>query len=89
MPVEVGPGGDDVAVHGPVVVLAEGKAVGGVVVARLGKRNEVCGIDEGHIVTGGKADAQAACGALVVVDVEDEPAEGRATAVFGRFFGNE
>ncbi len=89
MPMEVGPGGDDVAIHSPVVVLAEGEAVGGVVVARLGKRNEVCGIDEGHIVDGGKADAQAACGTLVVIDVEDEPAEGRATAVIGRFFGDE
>ena len=80
---EVGPRGDDVAIHGPVVVFAEGKAVGGVVVARLGKRNEVRSIDEGHIVTGGKADAQAACGAVVVVDVEDESAEGRTAAVFG------
>lgn len=83
MPMEVGPGGDDVAVHGPMVVLAEGKAVGGVVVAGLKKRNEVRGIDEGHIIAGGKADAQAACGTLVVVDVEDEPAEGRTAAVFG------
>ena len=40
---EVGPGGDDVAVHGPVVVLAEGKAVGGVVVAAFGKGNQMCG----------------------------------------------
>lgn len=80
---EVGPGGDDVAVHGPVVVFAEGEAVGGVVVAGLGKRDEVRGINEGHVIAGGKADAQAACGTLMVVDVEDEPAEGRTATVFG------
>jgi hypothetical protein len=46
LPVEVGGGGDEVAIHGPVVVLAEGEAVGGVVVAGLGEGDEVGGVDE-------------------------------------------
>lgn len=32
---EVGPWGDDVAIHGPVVILAEGEAVGGVAVLKV------------------------------------------------------
>lgn len=86
MPVEIRAGGDDVAVHGPVVVFAEGEAVGGVVVAGCSEGNEVRGVDEGDVVAGGKADAQATGGALVVVDVEDEAAEGGAAAVFGGIF---
>ncbi len=39
VPVEIRAGGDDVAVHGPVVVFAEGEAVGGVVVAGFGALN--------------------------------------------------
>ena len=89
MPVVVGTWGDDVTVHCPVMVFAESEAVGGMVVARLGKRNEVRGIDKGNIVSGWKADPQAACSALVVIDVEDELAEGRAAAVFLWLFGNE
>ena len=81
--------GDEVAVHSPVVVLAEGEAVGGVVVAGLGKRNEVRGIDEGNVVGGRKFNAQAACGTLMIVDVEDEPAKGRTAAVFGGLFCDE
>ena len=36
-------GGDEVAFHRPVVVFAEGEAVGGVVVAACGKGNQMCG----------------------------------------------
>ena len=75
---------DEVAVHGPVVVFAEGEAVGGVVVVGCGERDEVGGVDEGDIIAGVQADAQAAGGALVVVDFEDLAAEGGAAAVFGR-----
>lgn len=88
VPVEIGAGGDDVAIHGPVVVLAEGEAVGGMVVAGGGEGDEVGGVDEGDVVSGGEADAEAAGGALVIVDVEDEPAEGGGAAVFGRVFGH-
>ncbi len=86
VPVEVGAGGDDVAIHGPVVVFAEGEAVAGMVVAGGGEGDEVGGVDEGDVVSGGEADAEAAGGALVIVDVEDEPAEGRGAAVFEGFF---
>ena len=84
---EVGTGGDDVAIHGPMVVFAEGEAVGGVVVAGCGEGNEVGGVDEGDVVAGGEADAQAAGGTLVVVDVEDKAAEGGRAAVFGGLVG--
>ena len=89
MPMKVGPGGDDVAIHGPVVILAEGEAVGGVVVAGLGKRDEVRGIDEGNIVASSEPNAQAACCTLMIVDVEDEPAKGRTATVFGGLFCDE
>ena len=46
VPVEIRAGGDDVAIHGPVVVFAKGEAVGGVVVLALRKRDEVGGVDE-------------------------------------------
>lgn len=71
-----------------MVVLAEGKAVGGVVVAALGERDEMGGVDEGDVVAGGEADAQAAGGALVVADFEDLAAEGGAAAEFERFVGD-
>jgi hypothetical protein len=70
-----------------VVVFAEGESVGGVVVAGFGERDEVCSVDEGDVVAGGEADADAAGGALVVVDFEDEAAEGGAATVFERFVG--
>jgi len=88
VPVEVGAGGDEVAVHGPVVVFAEGEAVAGVVVVGLGEWNQVGGVDEGDVVSGGQADAQAAGGALVIVDFEDLAAEGGAAAVFEGFVGD-
>ena len=53
----VGGRSDDFPVHGPVVVLAEREAVRGVVVEAFGKRNEVCGVDEGNIIPGIEADA--------------------------------
>ena len=64
----IGARSDKIPVHGPVVVLAEGKAVGGVVVLALGKRDEVGGVDEADIVSRRKLDAEAAGGALMVVD---------------------
>ena len=63
MPVVVGGRGDEIAIHGPVVVFAEGEAVGGVIVAGVGEGDEVGGGDERDVVAGGQADAQAACGA--------------------------
>jgi hypothetical protein len=39
----VGARGDEVPIHGPVVVLAKGEAVGGVVVAGFGEGDEVSG----------------------------------------------
>ena len=87
-PVQVGAGGDEVAIHGPVVVFAEGEAVGRVVVAALGEGDEVGGVDEGDVVAAGEADAQTAGGALVIVEIEDESAEGGAAAVFGRVVGD-
>jgi hypothetical protein len=76
MPGQVRAGRDEVAVHGPVVVLAEGEAVGRVVVVGFREGDEVGGVDEGDVVAGGELDAEAAGGALVVVDIEDEAAEG-------------
>ncbi len=58
------------------------------VVPRGGEGNQVCGIDEGDIVAGREADAQSASGALVVVDIEDQAAEGRTAAIFQRLFGD-
>lgn len=74
--------GDDLAVHRPVVVLAEGQAVGGMVVAGLSEGDEVGGVDEGDVAGGRKLDPQAAGGALVVVDFEDLAAERGRAAVF-------
>ena len=70
----VGARSDEISVHRPVVVLAEGEAVGGVVVLALGKRDEVGGFDEANVMAGGELDAEAAGGALVVIDGEDRAA---------------
>lgn len=83
MPVMILAGCDEVPVHGPVVVFAEGEAVGRMVVAGCGEWDEVGGVDEGDVVAGGEADAQAAGGALVIVDIEDETPERGGAAVFG------
>jgi len=88
VPVEVGPGGEDVAVHGPVVVLAEGEAVGGVIVAAFREGNEMGGIDEGDVTSRRKLDPQAAGGALVIVDLKDLAAESGAASVFGFVLGH-
>ena len=85
---EIRAGGDDVAIHGPVVIFAECETVGGVIIAGLGEWNEVGGVDEGDVVSGRETDAQATGGALVVVDLEDEAAEGGRAAVFERLFGD-
>jgi len=87
-PMMVGAWGYQVAVHGPVVVLAEGEAVGRVVVATVGEGNEMCSVDEADVVGGGQLDAEAAGGALVVVDFEDLAAKGGAAAGFGFVFGD-
>ena len=71
-----------------MVVLAKGEAVGGVVVVAVGERDEVGGVDEGDVLCGGELDAEAAGGALVIVDFEDLAAEGGAAAVFGRVVGD-
>ena len=68
----VGGRGDEVPIHGPVVVFAEGEAVGGVIVAGYGEGNEMGGVDEGDVVAGGEFDAEAAGGALVIVDGEED-----------------
>ena len=88
MPVVVGGRGDEVAVHGPVMVLAEGQTVGGVVVRGDIEGNEVCGVDEADVVGGGEFDAEAAGGALVVVDFQDFAAEGGTAADLGFVFGD-
>lgn len=82
VPIEVRPRRDDVPVHGPVMVFAKGEAVGGMVVVIAIPRQKVGGVDEGDVVTGGKPNAKATGGALVVVDIEDESAEGGRAAVF-------
>jgi hypothetical protein len=46
MPMVVWCGSDEVAVHCPMVVFAEGQAVGGVVVVAISEWDEVGGIDE-------------------------------------------
>ena len=89
MPVVIRAGRDEVAVHGPVVVLAKREAVAGVVVLALGKRDEVGGVDEANVIAGGELDAEAAGGALVVVDGEDLAAEGGTAAVFEGLLGDE
>ena len=80
--------GDEVVVHGPVVIFAEGEAVGGVVVGGDIEGNEVCGVDEADVVGGGKLDPEAASGALVVVDFQDLAAEGGRSTDLGFVFGD-
>ena len=88
MPVVVRGRGDEIAVHRPVVVFAEGEAVGRVVVGGDAEGNEVGGVDETDVVGGGELDAEAAGGALVVVDFEDLAAERGRPAEFGFVFGD-
>ncbi len=86
VPVVIRARGDEIAVHRPVVVFAEGETVGGVVVAAFGKRNQMCGINEGNILGGWEFDAQSAGGALVIVDGKDGASEGGGAAVFEFIF---
>ena len=72
-----------------MVVFAEGEAVGGVVVAGYGEGNEMGGVDEEYVVDGGEFDAEAAGGALVIVDGEDGASEGGGAAVFKFIFRDE
>ena len=60
MPVVVRARGDEVAVHRPVVVFAEGQAVGRVVVVESIPWQEVGGVDETDVVGGGKFDPETA-----------------------------
>jgi hypothetical protein len=82
VPMMIGTRRDDIAIHRPMVVLAKREAVGGVVVLTLRKGDEVGGVDEGDVVAGRELDAEAAGGALVIVDGEDLAAEGGRAAVF-------
>jgi len=72
-----------------MVVFAEGKAVGGVVVVAIGEGHEVRGVDEGDVLGGWKFDAETAGGALVIVDFHDLAAEGGTAAVFEGLRGDE
>lgn len=89
VPVVVGAGGDDVAVHGPVVVFAESEAVGRMVVVACRERDEMGGVDERDIVARGQANAESAGGALVVVNFEDLAAERGRAAEFRRLVADE
>ena len=89
MPVVIGCWSDEIPIHGPVVVFAEGEAVGRMIVLALGKRDEVGGVDEADVIAGGELDAEAASGALVIVNGEDLTAEGGRAAVFERLVGDE
>lgn len=82
-PESIGAGRDEEAVHGPVVVLAEREAVGGVVVGLLAVGDEMRGIDKGQVTDFGHADAESAGGALAVVDFEDLFPEGGTAAGAG------
>lgn len=75
--------GDEEAVHGPVMVFAQGDAIGGVVIAAvegIAEGDEVRGIHKGEVVPLGQADAQAAGGALEVVGLQHDPAEARGAS---------
>ena len=84
----IGAGRDEVSVHGPVMVFAKCEAVGGVVVAAFGKRNEVGGVDEGEVLGDGEFDPEAAGGALMIVDFEDLAAERGRAAIFEFVIGD-
>lgn len=80
---------DEIPIHGPVVILAKCEAVGGVVVLTVGKGDEMSGVDKADVIAGGELDAEAASGALVIVNGEDLTAEGGRAAVFERLVGDE
>ena len=66
-------GGEDGVVHQPVMVFAEGHAVGRAVVATFAERDEVRGIDQVDIA---EKETHAAGGAADIVQIADDPAEG-------------
>lgn len=84
----IGTRGDEISVHGPVVVFAKGEAISGMVVTALGERYEMGGVDEGDVLSGWEFDTEAAGGALVIVDFEDLAAESGRAAVFEFLFGD-
>ncbi len=88
VPVVVRGWGDQEPVHGPVVILTEGEAIGRVVVGGDVEGDEVGGVDEADVVSGGEFDAEAAGGALVVVDFQDLAAKGGGAADLGFVFGD-
>ena len=79
-------GCDEIPIHRPVVILAEGKTIGGVIVVAIREGHEVRGVDERDVIPGGEADTEAAGGALVIVDFKDLAAEGGAAAVLEGLF---
>ncbi len=85
----IGSRSDEITVHSPVVVFAQGKAIGGMVVLALGEWDEVGGVDEADVIAGRKLDAEAAGGALVIVNGEDLAAECGRAAEFWRLVGDE
>lgn len=84
----IGTRGDEISVHGPMVVFAKGEAIGGMVVTAFGERYEMGGVDEGDVLSGREFYAEAAGGALVIVDFEDLAAESGRATVFEFVFGN-
>ena len=89
VPAVIRAGGNEVPIHRPVVVLAEGETVGWVVVAGFRERDEVGGINEGNFVGDGETNAETAGGALMVVNLNDLTAEGRGATIFGLIFRDE
>lgn len=88
VPVMVGARGDEIPIHRPVVIFAESKAVGGVVVAGFGEGNEMSCVDEGDIVACRELNTEAAGGTLMIVDGEYGASKGGRAAVFEFFLGN-
>jgi len=73
---------DKPLIEGPMVILTESEPVRRVIFARLGKRHEVRGIDEGETVFQ-QPYPESAGDALIVVEFDDPPAQrGGATRQF-------
>lgn len=67
-----GEGGYQVPIECPVVIFAEGNAVGGMVVAGFCERDEVARINDGEVA---HSEAKSRCGASIVVDFLDRFSE--------------
>ena len=65
-------GRDQIAIHRPVVVPAQGHAIAGIVVSADGEGHEVGGLDQNQVV---QDDAESACCAAIVIDAKDDPAK--------------